>query len=471
MIIYIKFYWQSFSILELIQNKIEEIKTEYNEIIKGPKYFFIDYFELNNMNSIGIGANDSFLFDEQEKSFITSISTRGYQNYYITKTNNLAPQIFKSIIIYINSTNNILFEVKKYNYSIFKADIDSKPDFEYFQLCQGNNSLNELYFWITANIVDDGEDLFTSVFGHFDSFYIKEEEIKNLSDFDFDKIKENNFYQAYNESGYLKIKCNSPLMLKHTFLNYDYDKILNASRRYYLNNGYIRRVNYTFDNTLINKNLQLKFTIFGLKQNEIINLIFNNNIYELNNTPFEVNFTYKEYISDLLYFKVGEEIGYLAAEIIVGFLPEHINEIYRQIDFTDSFGTITLEEKKGVIIKIPKDLNEDLYDFSIIFPGGDHTHTYSNTFEVQIAYDKIEFLSIYEKRYINDIFPIIPLFRVNPYDEIKKYSSIENNKYIYILIYNYYYYQKNILIKKPMLYENVKLNKLNVLPKLSAKNK
>ena len=74
-------------------------------------------------------------------------------------------------------------------------------------------------------------------------------------------IKEKNFDQAYNKSGYLKIKCNSPLMLKHTFLYFDSIKILNSNRRYYLNDDNIRRVKYTFDKTLINKNLQLRFTI------------------------------------------------------------------------------------------------------------------------------------------------------------------------------------------------------------------
>ena len=63
---------------------------------------------------------------------------------------------------------------------------------EYFQLCQGDNSLSELYFYISS-YEGIGKELFTSVFGKFDAFYIKEEEIKNLSDFDFDKIKENNF--------------------------------------------------------------------------------------------------------------------------------------------------------------------------------------------------------------------------------------------------------------------------------------
>ena len=105
-----------FSILSIIPDKIEEIKTEYNQIITGPKYFFIDYFELNNINSIGIGANESFNIFEEKKEYKTSISFRGYKNYYITKYDNNAPNTFKSALIYFNSTNKVLFEVKKFNY-------------------------------------------------------------------------------------------------------------------------------------------------------------------------------------------------------------------------------------------------------------------------------------------------------------------------------------------------------------------
>ena len=46
------------------------------------------------------------------------------------------------------------------------------------------------------------------IFGHYDSFFINENEIKTLSDFNFNKIKYNNFYQISKrtESGYLKNK-------------------------------------------------------------------------------------------------------------------------------------------------------------------------------------------------------------------------------------------------------------------------
>ena len=89
-----------------------------------------------------------------------------------------------------------------------------------------------------------------------------------------------------------------------------------------------------------------------------------------------------------------------------------------------------------------------------------------------MLYDKLEFQVIYKKEYKHEIAPIIPLFRVNPYEQINKNSLLntDNNKYFYILIYNYIY-QKKVHIKKPMLYSNVKLNTINVLPKLNENNK
>lgn len=461
LIIYVLFHYLEFSLLTLVPNKIEEIKSEYSNEINGPKYFYINYFEINNINSIGIGANESFYLYEEKKSYITSISSKEYQNYYITKTNNYDTQSFKSAIIYFNSTNRILFEIKKYNFPIFSGRFDDvlTPDVEFFQLCQGENALNELYFYTQINVVDYGEELFTPVFGSFDYYYIKEEEIKVLQDFDFDKIEEINFFQSYNKNGYLKIKCNEPSMLKHSFLFFDSDKILTSGHKYYINDGNIKYGNHTFNTSLINKNLQIKITIFGLKPKEAINLIFSKTKYILNNTPFELNFTYEEYSPDLFYFEVGEEIqNILLAEIIVGLLPEEINQTFKQIDFIDSFGSLSLKEKEGVIIKVPTNFTDDLYDFSMIFPNGNHTNYYGNNFYVDISYDKLEFQSIYYKRNKNEISPIIPLFKVNPYKMIKN-DSLDSNKYFYIVIYNYYY-EKKVHIKKPMLYTDAKFNKI-----------
>ena len=148
LIIYVLFYalYDDFTILELIPDKAKEIISNYQEIVIEPTYFFIDYFDLNNINSIGIEANDSFLFNEQEKNLKMRNINKGIQNLYITKTNNNEPKSFKSIIIYINSTSNVLFEVKKLNYPIYTSH-----NIEYFQLCQGQDTLNELYFYLSTS--------------------------------------------------------------------------------------------------------------------------------------------------------------------------------------------------------------------------------------------------------------------------------------------------------------------------------
>ena len=236
------------------------------------------------------------------------IIIKGIQNLYITKTYNNKPESFKSIIIYINSTSNVLFEVKKLHYPIFW--IYTSHNIEYFQLCQGQDTLNELYFYLSTRL---GNNLFTEVFGTFDSFYMKEKEIKKISDLNFDNINETNFYQAYNKDRYLKIKCNSSLMLRHVDIGSFHQSKLKANQRYYINNEYININKYTFDEIIIGNNLQLKFIIYGLKNNETIDLIYDEEIYQLNNTPFELNFTYKENKNDLFYFKVGKGIEVIAA--------------------------------------------------------------------------------------------------------------------------------------------------------------
>jgi hypothetical protein len=54
------------SLLDFINNNdIEEIREEYNKVINGKKYFLIDYYTVNGLNSIGIISNESFFIYEQ----------------------------------------------------------------------------------------------------------------------------------------------------------------------------------------------------------------------------------------------------------------------------------------------------------------------------------------------------------------------------------------------------------------------
>lgn len=59
-------------------------------------------------------------------------------------------------------------------------------------------------------------------------------------------------------------------MLKHSFLSFDNTKEYNSGQKYYLFDDYIRKYRLTFNKSLVNQNLHLKFSIFGLKTNETI---------------------------------------------------------------------------------------------------------------------------------------------------------------------------------------------------------
>ena len=106
----------NFNTVNLIPKKIEEIHSDFEQkIIKGPKYYFIEYNKINNMNSFGIFANESFILFEEKYEDVFSLS-QYYENAFITTFNNYEVNVVKRAIIYFNSSNDILFEIKKYNY-------------------------------------------------------------------------------------------------------------------------------------------------------------------------------------------------------------------------------------------------------------------------------------------------------------------------------------------------------------------
>ena len=464
LILFIEFHIWHFSLLNIIKD-VEVIKSEFKKEIVGPKVYYIDSFEFNNMNSIGIEASESLSIYEQEKSYKTTFKSM-YQNIYITTTNNNSPEIFKRMFIKLNTNRKILLEIKKFNYPIFWKGEKTPINDEFFQLCQGENPSNELYFFIESQNSDINPELFLPIFGSFDSYFIKEEDIHNLSDLDFEN-KTPNCFQTYESNGYLKIKCEEPTMFKHFNIHYDNDKnleVLNSGRKYYISNYYITNKNFTFNSTLVNNELNLKLTIYGLEPEKSIKLIFNNNtyIYTMNNNSHEYNYKYEKYISDIFHFELDEEIeNLLIGEIIVGILPKDIKKMFRQINFEDIFGNLTLQEKEGVVIKMPKNFTEEFYNFSIIFPGFD--------FYVDISYDKLDLMAKFN-RHLEDISPVIPLFQVNPYDYIKDNSIISEEKFFFIYIINEYNYEQSIYIKKPKIYSDVEFNKINILPQLDENN-
>ena len=125
------------------------------------------------------------------------------------------------------------------------------------------------------------------------------------------------------------------------------------------------------------------------------------------------------------------------------------NKTFKQIDFSDSFGTLNLKGEEGVIIKNPNKSSKDLFDFSIIFKE----FIDSNSIYVDISYDKIEFQTIWYEGYKKAPLSI-PLFRENPYNYVE--NNLLDSKFFYILIYSDS--TKTIYIRKPLIFSDIKFN-------------
>jgi len=72
---------------------------------------------------------------------------------------------------------------------------------------------------------------------------------------------------------------------------------------------------------------------------------------------------------------------------------------------------------------------------------------------------------------INDIYEyshFVPLFKVNPYSHIPNKSNKSDEKFFYILLFNYGYSNIYISIKKPKLYTDINLKKMNIFPQLKG---
>ena len=267
LIIFIEFYEPNLYFLNIIKDA-EEIKSEFTKEIIGPKYYYIDNFELNNINAIGINASENFwLYEHEHEKTYETTSKYESKKYYITNIKRNSPETKKSMVIKKKKKNKIFFAIKKYNYPIFFSDMASTYH-EFFQLCQGENPTNEIYFYVAEIGLIFGRELFLPVFGSFDSYFINERDINNLSDFDFEKIKEPNFYQIYPWSGYLKIKCKEPLMLKHFRFKFDSNsdlEELDAGRKYYLNSDNVKYRKFTFNSSLVSNDLNIKITIYAIE--------------------------------------------------------------------------------------------------------------------------------------------------------------------------------------------------------------
>ena len=456
------------SILSLYKLKMTEITDNYEINSKGPKFFYIDYYQFNKMYSFAIESNQNFYFYEQKSDTYDIRISRSYNNITLIKQSKKEPYTLKKGFIVLNSNEDIYLKVQKFNYSIFDEWADQKLSYqryyyEYFQICQGESTPQELYFYI------DKHDYFKSIFGNYSAYFIKEKDINILSDFDFNKINETNLFHFSNENGFLKIKCRNPAMFKHSYFNLDkYDSRISedfTSGKRYIINKLDMKYKYYFTEKLVDKTIPLKISLLGVSEESSILFNLDNKNYTLNNSiSLEINYKYDEGNEGIISFVANSPIeDTMLIEIIVGFIKEDLDS-FEIVDFIHSLGNRTLKDEKGIIIKIPKDLNEDLFDFSIKLPS---YNIYNKVYyDFQIIYDKIEFIvPIFDCRKQVENF-LIPLFKRNPYLYLSEKDKESNDKFFYILIYNYHYNDMNYSIKKPKLFSATELNTIYKLPKL-----
>ena len=100
----------------------------------------------------------------------------------------------KKSIVYLNSTDEWNLVIKSLNFSFIEKSLDGYDGYDYIYLCQGEEPKTEFYYYKS----NDELEYFTSVFGTFDSFFIDREEMKTISDFDFNKAKKKMLYFKSN---------------------------------------------------------------------------------------------------------------------------------------------------------------------------------------------------------------------------------------------------------------------------------
>ena len=456
--------------IDLFKYNFEEITSEYNKIIKEPKLFHINTYIFNNLNAIGIQSDKPYYLNELEAgedSFKTyygkvSIITQDYEG--ISYPDFDKQKNIKDIFIFIIADKDTYssLEIKKYNFPIYHLSSNSTRK-NYFQLCNKKDSKDELYFYSSDNV-------FRPIFGNLIMSATYFSDINSLSDLNFNETIEDDF--IFKSPAYLKISCDNPVMftnIRYTQSNQQiYTYNLKSSEKIYLSQYEIDNNNYTLDKTLVNEDIKLRFNIFGLKNDQSIKVNLDGNEYDLNNTKsLEINYKYEKYSEDLIQFDVDDDDikNNILIEIIVASLTKDL-ESYKLIDFSNNMDPLNIQSDKGVIIKIPKEFNEDLLNYFIVFPR----NTIS---QVEISYDKLEYVVPRKKlstsKFFNNYYELVSLFKNNPYSMVPKNTENSDNEFFYILIYNEDS-EINISFKKPNVISNIAFNKLNIIPELKDNN-
>ena len=250
-------------------------------------------------------------------------------------------------------------------------------------------------------------------------------------------------------------------MLQHfllDFFHFHYGRELETGKKYHflIKELIDYKIYLTIKATYVNKNIALKFRVFGLNQNKSIVMLFDENRYELNSNSLEIKYDYKQYNPNLIVYFIKDEVSKnVYVEIKVGFLKEDLNS-YKQVNFEDAIGKLTYNKYNGVIIKISRDLKEHLFNYILVVKDKE-----SN---IEITYDTLEYavpLGHYKKL---EMFPLIELFKSNPYSE----EMNDTNKFFFITVYN----GTELLIKKPKIFNSTSLEfyKINLIPKLINEN-
>ena len=439
--------------LYLVKYKVEDINSDGIIALNEPKVLFIDYYNFNQYNSFAIYSNYNFLFSEQIiNDEVARIDKEKFGNLLIYKDEIENFYYKKKALVFIFEdiplNDYIFIEFKKFDYTIIKCYNDFKmPSIEYLNSNKGDT----YYYYLNIGIFD--LNVFFPIYGNYEAYFIDESDIKNLTDFDFNKqIKLDNFYFRYT-FGYLKIKIKSEFsMIQHIYLmdhEYNSNLELDTGKYYLIDISQIiaNKIQITFKSKYIKKILALKCRIINGNSNyNNISLIMDGTKYIVNNNALEINYFYKEYKSQLINLLENNIKDKTFLEIKVGFLSDDL-KFYKTIDLKDVIGKLSYNDYNGAIIKIPRDMNEDLYNYAIIFPEKSKN-------SIQITYDTQRFAVPNDILECYSIFPFVELFKDNPY----KYLN-ESDKNYYITITG----GTEIFIKKSIVYNEIKYNQLNIL--------
>ena len=262
-------------------------------------------------------------------------------------------------------------------------------------------------------------------------------------------------------------------MIKHSYIDefyINYSSNLTSGGSHIYSLAYSAMKTIYLPDTLKGKNISLKFSILEPKNKYQIQLNLNGTNHTLGNMSleFEFEYTYQEKGSYFIILDKGDIKEDIFIEIIVGNI-----EVFNYLEVTsldDAFGNLNFGDRRYYIIKVPKEYDDNYYNFSIIQNRINSLYNYY----IEICYDKLEFIPLQTIDKSYDEYSNFISFSVNPYSYIPKNSKKSDEKYFYIFISSFDSSSKGLLIKRPKLFTDINLNnlyKINIFPQLSGEDK